>query len=321
MLTDVVGRSDSAPDGSVRFGYPGVSFLLEFEGRTLSVDAASSGSRSLLDVRIDGGASQVIALSTEPRCVVLLSEAYSARHQVEIMHRSETWHGIVSIREFSFDGSLAPGAPPPQRKIMLLGDSVTCGEAIDRADGGGEAGSRSNPRLSYGMLAASALHAQAVLVCYGGRGLVRSWNGRTDELNLPDFFQLAIADPANLVRWDHARYDPDVIVCAIGTNDFTEGIPEREAYVDAYAGFVATLLRTHKRAQIVLTEGAILDGDKKSALSAYLAQTVARVADSRVRVVRSRHYPGDASDAHPTREQHAEMAQDLAEQLRTIMNW
>lgn len=320
-LSTSMGRSDIASDGSVRFGYPGVSFYLDFEGKTLSFDAISSGSQSVLEVRVDDSEPRLVALSMALQHVVLIGDTRSGRHHVEIMHRSETWHGIVSIREFFFDGNLIPGRPLSQRKIMFLGDSVTCGEAIDRVDGGNKTSLWSNPRLSYGMLAASELHAQAALVCYGGRGLVRSWNGKTDELNLPDFFQLAIADPANPVRWDHRRYDPDVIVCAIGTNDFAVGIPERDAYVNAYAALVRTLLSLHKHAQIVLTEGALLDGYKKAVLSTYLTETVARVADRRVQVVHSQHYPGDANDAHPTRTQHAAMARELATQLRTIAQW
>lgn len=321
VLTTSMGRSDSGPDGNVRFGYPGVSFFLDFEGKMLSFEAFSSGTRSVLEVRVDDGEPRLVALSTAPQQVVLISEAHSARHHVEIMHRSETWHGIVSIRDFSFDGMLAPGAPLPLRKIMFLGDSVTCGEAIDRVEGGNKTSLWSNPRLSYGMLTGAELHAQVALVCYGGRGLVRTWDGKTDELNLPDFFQLAIADPVNPVRWNHRRYDPDIIVSAIGTNDFNGGIPERETYVNAYASMVRTLLSTHRHAQIVLTEGAILDGEKKAALSAYLAETVARVADARVQVVQSQHYPGDANDAHPTRAQHAAMARQLTDQLRNIAHW
>ena len=69
---------------------------------------------------------------------------------------------------------------------------------------------------------------------------------------------------------------------AIGTNDFTQGIPERAAFVAAYESFVRTLLRDHPRSRIVLTEGAILNGEKKVALTTYIAQTVGLVGDARV---------------------------------------
>src|SRR5690606_12198664 len=108
------------------------------------------------------------------------------------------------------------------------------------------------------MLTAKALDAQVHLVCFGGRGLIRSWNGKTDEQNLPDYFEYAIADAHNPVAWDHSRYSPDLILSAIGTNDFSQGIPDREDYINAYTKLAYRLLDVHPQAKIVLTEGAIL---------------------------------------------------------------
>ncbi|MFP5389966.1 MAG: GDSL-type esterase/lipase family protein, partial [Gammaproteobacteria bacterium] len=174
---------------------------------------------------------------------------------------------------------------------------------------------------SYGMLLGEALQAQVHLVCHGGRGLVRSWNKRTDEFKLPDFYELAIADAAQPVRWEHARYQPDLIVSAIGTNDFNPGVPDGEAYVRAYVKFVQTLLNNHPQAQIVLTEGAILKAGKKAALQVYLLETIKRVNDPGVHLVSASHQPGDARDGHPTGAQHAAMARELAPQLRRVMGW
>jgi hypothetical protein len=182
-----------------------------------------------------------------------------------------------------------------------------------------------NARLSYGMLAARALDAQVQLVCYGGRGLVRSWNGRTDEYQLPAFYDLAVpiavADANYSIKWNQADYHPDLILVAIGTNDFTEGIPDHAAYVEAYGAFLRTLLADHPAAQVVLTEGAILNGEKKAALTAWLKETVKSSASPRVHYVKSLHHPGDERDAHPTTLQHAEMARELAPPLRHLMGW
>jgi lysophospholipase L1-like esterase len=172
------------------------------------------------------------------------------------------------------------------------------------------------------MLAARALDAQVQLVCYGGRGLVRSWNDRTDEFQLPAFYDLAIADAAHPVKWNQAGYDPDLIVIAIGTNDFNPGIPERTAYVDAYTAFLRRVLRDHPHARIALTEGVLLDGEKKAALIGYLQEAMARVGDARVHLLAPvAHQPGDAVDGHPTTAQHAAMAAELLPQLRRITGW
>jgi hypothetical protein len=84
---------------------------------------------------------------------------------------------------------------------------------------------------------------------------------------------------------------------------------------------VRTLLRDHPHAQIALSEGAILNGEKKAALTDYIAATVARVGDTRVHAIPSIHHPGDAADMHPLTSQHAEMAQELAPQLQALMGW
>ena len=315
-----MGRTDEMPDGALRFAYPGVRLSLAFTGRRLSFEASSSGTLSNLEAVVDGGAPKLIRLGREGGRYTLVDADQSGRHTVELMLRSESWQGVVTLRGFDTDGALEPAPPLPARKMLVLGDSVTCAAGVDRSVDRKDS-AWTDPRHSYGMLAAEALGAQVHLVCYGGRGLVRSWNNRTDEFNLPDFYQLAIADGSDPVRWDHARYQPDLIVCAIGTNDFNAGAPERKAYVGAYARLVRTLLHNHPQARIVLTEGAILNGDAKRTMQAYIAETVEQVGDERVRAIVSTHHAGDAGDAHPTGAQHAEMARELASQVRPLMGW
>jgi len=316
-----MGRLVKNSDGSAQFAFPGVSFFIDFEGKTLSLDAFSSGGQNYIEVIVDGGSPKLIKLTAQEEHLHLVQSASIEKHRVEIIHRSETWHGTVTFKKFTTDGKFTSSPTLPKRKILVLGDSVTCSEAIDRVDGGKKDTSWWNPRLSYGMLTAKALNAQVNLVCMGGRGLIRSWNGKTNEHNLPDFYQFSIPTDKDPINWDHSQYDPDLIISAIGTNDFSSGIPDRETYVNTYAKFLLTLLANHKHAQIALMEGSILDGDKKATLIDYLHETAKRVDDTRVHIVKSTHYPGDKTDAHPTKEQHALMAKDLVPQLKTIMKW
>jgi lysophospholipase L1-like esterase len=316
-----MGRVEKNNDGSARFAFPGVSFFVNFEGKSLTLDALSSGDQSYIEAIVDNSEPKIIKLSSSLQTINIINGDSAKKHSVEIIHRSETWHGVVTFKKFTTDGKFSSAPILPKRKMLVLGDSVTCSEAIDRVDGGKKDTSWWNPRLSYGMLTAKALNAQVNLVCMGGRGLIRSWNGKTDENNLPDFYQFTIATDNNPVSWDRTLYDPDVIVSAIGTNDFSSGIPDKEIYVSTYVKLLLTLLNNHKHAQIVLTEGAILDGDKKAALIEYLAEAVKRVNDKRVHIAKSNHYPGDKTDAHPTKEQHAAMAKDLTPQLKDIMKW
>ncbi|RFP09306.1 hypothetical protein D0T25_23375 [Duganella sp. BJB488] len=316
-----MGRAEVREDGAVRFGYPGVSFYLAFQGMRLDVEAEASGGNSYLDVIVDHGEARKVRLSSGRWTLALVEGASAGRHEVEIINRSETWHGTAALLSFDTDGQWLPAPALPERKLLMLGDSVTCGEAIDRIPGAKKEPSWWNARASYGMLMADALHAQVQLVCYGGHGLLRTWDNRTDELNLADYYQLAIADKAHPVPWDQRGYRPDLILSAIGNNDANPGMPEREPYVQAYVRLVKILLRDHPQAQIVLTEGGLQTGAKKAALVDYLNETVRRAGDPRVHYIASRAYPGDATDGHPTKEQTVSIAKDLLPQVRAIMRW
>lgn len=314
----VMGRTETLENGRVRFAYPGVTLKFTAEGRSGFLLASSSTSQSYLDIILDGGKPRAVKLTTSVQPIPLFSGEEREKHTVEIIHRSETWHGVVTVQSVELsDGELLAAPRLPTQRLLILGDSVTCGEAIERTSECKKDTSWWNLRLSYGMLAAKALDAQVHLVCFGGRGLIRSWNGKTDEQNLPDYFELAIADAQNPIPWDHDRYSPDTILSAIGTNDFSEGIPDRETYVNAYVKLIHRLFEVHPQARIALTEGAILSGDKKAALSEYLAETVRRIDHPYVYVIPSAHYPGDDCDAHPTKAQHAAMAEDLVRLLST----
>jgi lysophospholipase L1-like esterase len=316
-----MGRTVAELEGTVRFGYPGVTLLLAVDGTRLAVDAAGSAN-SLVDVVVDGKPAGTLHLAPQVKRYDVFKDAAPGPHKVELVHRSETWLGVASIARFTADGTFLPAPALPPRRMLVLGDSVTCGADMERGAGNKDTPDWWNPRLSYGMLAARALDAQVQLVCYGGRGLVRSWNERTDEFQLPAFYDLAIADAAHPVKWHQADYDPDLIVVAIGTNDFNPGIPERAAYVDAYTAFLRRVLRDHPHAQVALTEGVLLDGDKKAALIGYLKEALARVGDPRVHLLApAAHQPGDTVNGHPTTAQHADMAAELLPQLRRIAGW
>jgi lysophospholipase L1-like esterase len=313
----VMGRVEQRSNGNVRFSYPGVTLHVNFVGSRLAMEAVSTGEQSYLEVSVDRGTPEIIRLAPDAASYLLVNDTESKQHHVEILHRSETWHGVVTVNQFHVDGTLLPVEKLPTRKMLVLGDSVSCGEAIDRVSNEKKNPAWWNPRLSYGMLLASELNAQVQLVCMGGHGLMRTWDGKLDQLNLMDFYQLAVAERKSL-RWDHSLYQADLIISAIGTNDFALGIPPRR-YAESYAVFLSILLVNHPRAQIVVTEGAILNGEKKQVLSEYIDEAIKRVNSTRVHHVVSKHYPGDAIDAHPTRDQHAVMAKDLLPQVQALL--
>lgn len=315
------GRTAATEGSGVRFGYPSVSANLSISGGTLMVMAHSTKAGTHLGVSIDDQPRRRFELATEPRLYPLVTDDGKA-HNIRLSHLGETWRGIVTVDHFELTNGQLLAPPKAQaRKLLVIGDSVTCGEGVHRpADNNCEAGaSWPDPDNSYGMLLGRELDAETQLVCYGGRGLTRSWNGRTDEAQAPQFFYQAVAD-SDAPAADLTAFVPDVILISLGTNDFSLGIgplPLREHFVSTYVDFTQRLLALYPNAEIALTEGAIVnDNDdperpQKTVLRDYIATTVQRLDNPRVRQVLSQYHPGDKCDAHPTGAQHRAMAREL----------
>ena len=179
---------------------------------------------------------------------------------------------------------------------------------------------------SYGMELGRRLDAQAHLVCYGGRGLQRDYRGlgvADGVLNAPEFVDLAIAtdDASKRAAYDLAQWQPDGIVVSLGTNDFnlqkTKPV-NGPAFVGAYVKLLRHLRVQYPGATILVTEGAIVTDPL---LRQYVQEAVAGMKDTHVRWAKATHYPGNGCDAHPTREQHMRMADDLQPELREALEW
>jgi Carbohydrate esterase 2 N-terminal/GDSL-like Lipase/Acylhydrolase family len=344
----VTGRTAG---GHVRLvGYPGVTLTLNFTGPSLGLRAVSSSGNSRIGVVLDGSFVETVQIPKgtygSAQRVNLLDGLEPGMHQVELVHQNETWQGVLAVTgvELAPEGELL--APPPnagRKRLLFIGDSVTCGEALLRGPTCDKTFEWWDPFNSYGMRLGRLLRSDVSLVCFGGRGLIRDWQGRKDGLGGRELFGLAVpleTSPAEVfpgcelsaadLAWNHQHDVPDVIVVSLGTNDFNLALgplPGREEYVSAYVDLVNELLQTAPKAEVVLTEGSIVNDvtdpkrPQKRVLRAYIEATLERVASPRVRFAPATYYPGDACDPHPTKEQHAHMADDLLPFVQQALGW
>lgn len=213
---------------------------------------------------------------------------------------------------------------------MFIGDSFTCGEYNERFPPENDSSPRStNAARSYGMLLGKWLNAQVHLVSYGGRGITREWDGRTDVNIVPVFFPRTLPDAPGSA-WDPSLYQPDAIVINDGT-DFDAGPLDLPKFTDAYAAFVAQVRAAHPGAYLILTESAFQsdgsDGRPRTSRD-HLLETIQEVArrrhaagDSRVRIARTGFFPGTPSNGHLVAFQHEQIALELMGPIREVTGW
>jgi lysophospholipase L1-like esterase len=326
----VIGRADDRDPAHPRLAYPASGLEFRFKGNGATLQLTADTPNSALTIVIDYKAPALEILKPGATTVTLAANLDDFAHTVQIYKRTETWQGILTL-----DGlSLAAGAtlldlpPLPQRKLMFVGDSVTCGVGIDN-----NAQCTHDPQLpdinayeSYGMLLGRRLDAETHLVCYGGRGLIRDYRGFSladGVVNIPDFLTLAIASdkPEGRVPWDASHFQPDAIVMSIGTNDMnlekTKPLDEA-AWVAAYVTFLHKVRTLYPRSLVFVTEGSIVTDPL---LARMVERAAAQSLDSRVIYAPSQHYPGNGCNGHPTGIQQRHMADDFEPILRRTLNW
>jgi len=322
-LLSFEGRTAKMPDGALRLGFPGVVLCVRFRGAKLVLKSVASSDIQWVDIIADGGEPKTIRLRRGAQDLTLYDGPFG-EHTIEVARRNESWEGVWDIVSAEAPaGIILPAAPSPKRKLLFIGDSVTCGAASDiaRTDPNAMDLRADNGQKSFGKVLARRLDAQCHLVSYGGRGLVRDWQGVRDTRNAPQFYELAAPDePA--ILWNHADYVPDAIGVMLGTNDFNPGIPDQNEFTNAYVQFVEKIRRDAPRASVLLMDSPILtDGDmpKRTVFGAYIDNVVKRL-DSR-NVVRApvKHYPGRPVNAHPIAEEHVAMAAELEPLFKQAM--
>jgi lysophospholipase L1-like esterase len=216
-------------------------------------------------------------------------------HLFRLLKRSETIGSQVEVGRVRIDpgAALLKARKPAARRIEIGGDSYTVGYGVESPGRGGpgtqdETGrdcddeklrATTNTFAAQGWIAAELLGADAQTNAISGLGLVRAYAGDTSWLPFPEYYGRVLQNRAEPL-YDPARppfgepWKPQVVVVALGTNDFsTELAPHeakrfadraalRAAWKKAYAEFLARLRRLYPGARFVLVSTNLATGNE-----------------------------------------------------------
>lgn len=316
--------SDGTGDGFVRIGYPGVTLHLAATGGEMRLRCRATTADVYLGIQVDDGPFRRVRLDQGVQNVSLVANG-AGPHAVTVVKRTESWQGLLDILGVEVEGGrLVEPTPLPDQRLLFIGDSITCGAAADIRPGDPDEGPHnSSGRHAFGWRLSRLIGAQCHLVSYGGRGVLRDWEGRRapEQNNAPQFYPLALPDDAT-AAWDPGRYAPDAVLICLGTNDFNLGKPPEEEFVAAYVDLVRHVRRDAPDARVLLLESPMFGpGQRRDELAALLDEVVRRADSDLVERVGVAHYPGRPTDSHPVAAEHLEMAKALEPLLRERLGW
>jgi len=354
------GRIDFEDPKRPRFALGATTVTAAFRGVGVSVrleDEHRSGPwHNYYDAIVDGAVVAKIRIADDPAVDTydVAANLPYGRHVVTVAKRTEAADGFGVFDGFVIAGEMLPPPARAAHKMLFLGDSITAGSGVEvpegdpgcSADGMGQP--VQNADASYAAVAARTLAAEAHVLGIAGIGLVRNWESdptKADTRPMPEVDGLTFpeASPPSPEIWPPARYQPDAIVVALGTNDFSPGplhadntpvdgraMMDAATFAAAYVGFIDALRADYPGADVfIMSSPMLVDGwptaayASKSGLDAAITMALDHYASAGVGTVHgvfvSRQGGGCA--AHPNVDGQAATGAELAAAVQAALGW
>ena len=311
-----IGRYTRASGLTFRYNACGVAF--RFTGSSLEVKLSSSAynetSYTYAAVYIDGR-QYPIAVTEDGWYTVADGLEADSLHTASIIKRSESNCGTLSVEKIRLapGGELREAEPyPTDRRIQVLGDSITCGFGNLYTEGDVvcytdfEDGSR-----TYATMTAARFGAELNTVCISGIGL-----GTPDNEPWPILPSYNSADDA-----DFDTFIPDVIVIALGTNDDAQGATRAE--VAAAGTELVNFIRSHYPDAEIIWQYGIMSRSSMAGIQDVIAACHA-AGDNKIRfldAVADTEKEGLGLYAHPSMKTHERLADELTACIREVTGW
>ncbi len=308
-----------------RFGWSGSRIETELEGASISAVLELTGGKTAGITAVVDGQEKVLIVRPGQKIYPLAEGLESGkRHRIVLFKRSEGSIGTVKFGGFQLpDGGGLFNVAAPERKMLVIGDSITCGYGNEaKTVEEGNSVENENGYMSYAAIAARELNAGLMMVCWSGRGMYRNRQVQNDTAEtVPKIFDRTLpAEETPL--WDHSRFIPDVVVINLGTNDMSTqgGKPplSKEDYIAAYTAFIARIRSLAPHSKIILSIGPMA----YEPASNWLPEIAAQFTDVTVLLYARPAGPEDRGGHwHPSVKKDKTMAVELVAEVKKMTGW
>ena len=271
LVGRTVGRVAPGPGGrGWRHQWPGTYFEARFAGGVVYVDLGGGDVHAR--VSID---EREVADVIRPAVPVLRIRGLSlGEHVVRVDVVSESQDGARVFGGFAVpDPAGALPARARARAIEFIGDSYTVGygaASARRECSLDEVWRTTDNSLAFGPKVARRFDADYRVNAISGRGMVRNFaNAAGRTLPAAHAYRLP-SDTAPMGPADDADWSPQLLVVALGTNDFSTPVGAGEPWADAaglaaafeqaYVAFARSLWQRHPAARFILVATDVADG-------------------------------------------------------------
>jgi hypothetical protein len=356
--TKLVGRYDLTDPAKPVFDWSGNYVEARFSGTTVTVGIETKTPVIFVATIDDRKPIKFKAVPNQTGYVLTPQPLPAGEHVVRVHRNTEALSGgALAFTGFNFgaDGKPLPPIERP-RRIEYIGDSITCGYGNEGANAtcpydipdpdvpGARVPITENQYLAFGSIAARALDADAVTICWSGKGVYQNYREKEGDpdkaTTIPEYYKRTVGSDRNGKPWDFVEPEPSVVVIAIGQNDFgrdvnadsiSDGI-DLVKFKNTYTDFLKFVRSKRPNAHIFLAVPPMLSdkfpldnarSDCRSILRS-IAEDFARAGDPKVysmELLEMGVAYGLGCDYHPNLTVHEKMAEQVIGAIRSKTCW
>lgn len=312
------GRIDFSNTASPHIIWQGTTIAIHFQGPNLDLNFSSLQGQVYFDLTIDEQTTILKAQNGQISSTLSLSKG---RHTLTLTKRSEASAGTVHFDGITAQATFEFRSNPEQAQsvegqptYLFYGDSITAGACNEDGDSD-QWNDRSthNANLSYGALAAKAMHATYRNIAISGMGISMGYTPHT----FPEIWNRYEPNPDSPIA-NVSSYQPDTIFINLGENDNSfssnqgQGFPSN--YSSRYIAMVREMRNTYPDSRFVILRGGMYGGSQSQRLRGPWQEVVGILESEDPNLT---HYIFNHwSSQHPRVADHQKMANELASWLK-----
>jgi lysophospholipase L1-like esterase len=315
-----IGRWDMTKPAAPRASWTCSLVTAKFKGT--AIDARLKGG-GYYQVTVDGRPTSVIAPKEGQDVYEVAKGLPDREHVVEIIRRNEgAWIVPFTFLGFQLDtgGKLLPLPPRSKRRILIIGDSISCGYGNEATRDEHNPPDKQNGYMTYGAIAARKLGAEVEIVAWSGRKLY-------PDNTMVEVYDRILANEAT-PKADLKSWVPDVVLINLGTNDFGNGakkLPDEKGWIDAYKSFIKTIRKTAPKSFVFVASGSMGTAPNWDKWARIVVGDLNRAGDKNVAYLpfATQDINGDdiGGDWHPNIKTHIKMGERLTQEIEKALGW